>query len=265
MNEMVFLGGCPVIRPEGIYLNGRRVIRLGLDAPGFLGDVADLLAYRQMWEPYISAHLELWRDLNGWLEQQPEAAKCPAGIFDASKVTGDTTGLCATLSLTRARLSTTDPRGILTQWNAWKDKSSADIVAGAPAMLASHQNTVMNVGTVDAQDLLHYHARWQLAPPNLPDVPSFSLQQQLRAQIEGAYITTKGVIQLIGYSANSLLGEARDMADAAAKGLTDAAKDIPNTARTIGIVVAVAAVIVGGALIVYYVPRRPALPERAST
>lgn len=30
MNEMVFLGGCPVIKPEGIYVNGRRVIRLGL-------------------------------------------------------------------------------------------------------------------------------------------------------------------------------------------------------------------------------------------
>jgi hypothetical protein len=33
MNETVFLGGCPVIRPEGIYLNGRRVIRLGLSGP----------------------------------------------------------------------------------------------------------------------------------------------------------------------------------------------------------------------------------------
>lgn len=31
-NETVFLGACPVIRPEGIYLNGRRVIRLGLAA-----------------------------------------------------------------------------------------------------------------------------------------------------------------------------------------------------------------------------------------
>jgi len=28
MNETVFLGGCPVIKPEGIYLDGRRVIRL---------------------------------------------------------------------------------------------------------------------------------------------------------------------------------------------------------------------------------------------
>jgi hypothetical protein len=34
MNETVFLGGCPVIRPEGIYLNGHRVIRLGLQGVG---------------------------------------------------------------------------------------------------------------------------------------------------------------------------------------------------------------------------------------
>jgi hypothetical protein len=33
-NETVFLGGCPVIQPEGIYLNGRRVIRLGLHGTG---------------------------------------------------------------------------------------------------------------------------------------------------------------------------------------------------------------------------------------
>ncbi len=30
INETLFLGGCPVIRPEGIYLNGQRVIRLGM-------------------------------------------------------------------------------------------------------------------------------------------------------------------------------------------------------------------------------------------
>jgi len=38
MNETIFLGGCPVIRPEGIYLDGRRVIRLGLNDVG-VGDL----------------------------------------------------------------------------------------------------------------------------------------------------------------------------------------------------------------------------------
>lgn len=30
MNETIFLGECPIIRPEGIYFGGRRVIRLGM-------------------------------------------------------------------------------------------------------------------------------------------------------------------------------------------------------------------------------------------
>jgi hypothetical protein len=34
INETVFLGGCPVIRPEGIYLDGHRVIRLGMGGVG---------------------------------------------------------------------------------------------------------------------------------------------------------------------------------------------------------------------------------------
>lgn len=38
LNETIFLGGCPVIRPEGIYLDGRRVIRLGLNDVG-VGDI----------------------------------------------------------------------------------------------------------------------------------------------------------------------------------------------------------------------------------
>ena len=254
MNEMVFLGGCPVIKPEGIYVNGRRVIRLGLE--GTLGDVGDLLAYRQQWEPFIAAHLDLWRDLNGWLEARPDAAKCPPGIFDASKIKDDTTGLCATIALTRARLSATDTgSGILAQWNAWRDKSSADLVAGASAMLANHQDTVMRVGGPYTKELLDYHKAWKLEPPNLPPIPTFTAQQQLRARIEGAYITTKGVIQLIGYSASSLLGEARDIADATAKGLTDAAKELPNTFRNVAIAVAVTAVVVGGVLFIYYKPR----------
>jgi hypothetical protein len=261
-NETVFLGGCPVIRPEGIYVNGRRVIRIGLQGVG-LGDVGDLLAYRQMWEPFIAAHLELWRDLNELLENNPTSKKCPTGIFDASKIQGDTTGFCATLALTRIRTSATDPGGILTQWNSWKDKSSADVVAGAASMLESQQNTVMRTGGLYAKELFDLYKYWGLNL-QLPNIPSFSLQQDIRARIEGAYISTKGVIQLIGYSASSLLGEARDIVDATAKGLTDTAKAIPSTARTIGIVVAVAAVVVGGALIVYYVPKRPALPERAT-
>ncbi len=254
MNEVVFLGGCPLINDEGIYLNGQRVIRFGMSGVG-LGDVGDLLAYRQMWEPFVAAHLELWRDLNELLEQNPATQKCPPGIFTAAQIANDPTGFCATLSLTRIRTSATDPGGILTQWNSWKDRSSAEIVAGASSMLESQQNTVMRVGNLYAKELQDLYKSWGLNL-QLPNIPSFSLQQEMRARIEAAYIATKGVIQLIGYSTGALLGEARDVADAVAKGLTDSAREIPKTARWVGVAVAVTAVLVGGALVVYYVPRK---------
>ncbi len=264
LNETLSFGvsECPIIRPEGIYFGGRKVIALtpGLSGVG-LGDVGDLLAYRQEWEPFIAAHIDLWRELNALLESNPDAQKCPPGIFTNAQIKdSDPTGFCAALQHSRMRVSNTDPGGILTQWNAWKDKSSADILAGAASMLQFHQDTVMRVGGPYTKELLEIVKIWNLTPVQLPDIPSFSLQQEIRARIEGAYISTKGVIQLIGYSAGELLGEARDLVDATAKGLTDTAKAIPKTIHWMGIALAATAVLVGGVLIVYYVPRRAPTP-----
>lgn len=258
VNETAFLGACPVIRPEGIYLDGQRVISLGLQGFG-LGDVGDLLAYRQEWEPFIAAHLELWRNMGALLESIPDAQQCPPGIFSA---TPTTSAFCASLAITRIRTSATDPGGILTQWNQWKDKTSADITAGAATMLAWHQEVVMRVGNDYTKDLLQLSKLWNI-PVQLPDLPSFSLQQEIRARIEGAYITTKGVIQLIGYSAGELLGEASDLVQATSKGLTDSAKALPKALNWALIAGAVAVAVVGGALVVYYLPRRPDPPRQA--
>jgi len=255
MSETVFLGGCPVIRPEGIYLNGHRVIRLGLQGVG-VGDVGDLLAYRQEWEPFIAAHLELWRSVNDLLENNSAAQKCATAPQDNPK-------FCASLALSRIRISNTAPDGILTQWNAWKDKSSADILAGAASMLEWHQNVVLRVGGQYKDELMQIAKAWGIAV-QLPDLPSFSTQQAIRARIEGAYVSAKGVIQLVGYGIGETLGMVSDVAQAVSQGLSDTAKQLPKTTRWIGIVATVAAVIVGGALIVYYMPRRspppPALP-----
>lgn len=257
MNEMVFLGGCPVIKPEGIFLDGRQVIRFGL------GDVGDLFAYRQEWEPFVAAHLELWRSMNEVLENNAVASQCPAGVFDDSKIQNLPPSLrsfCAALSLTRRRTSDTDVSGgILPQWNAWKDKSSAEILSGASSMLASQQAVVMRVGNDYKSELSDIAKIWNI-DLKLPELPSFSTQQEIRARIEGAYVTTKGTIQLIGYSAGALLVEARDLADATAKGLTDTAKAIPNTAKWVAVTAGITAVVVGGALIVYYMPRRAKRP-----
>lgn len=258
MNEQVFLGGCPVIRPEGIYLDGQRVIRFGLHGVG-VGDVGDLLAYRQEWEPFIAAHLALWRSINDFLENNSAAKQC-APVFTTEQANPK---FCAALARSRIRVSDTDPGGILPQWNAWKDKSSADILAGAASMLKWHQDVVLRVGGQYKDELTQIANDWGIAI-QLPDLPSFTTQQQIKARIEGAYISTKGVIQLVGYGVGETLGMVSDVAQALSQGLSDTAKQLPKTTRWIGIVATVAAVVVGGALIVYYVPRRtpppPSLP-----
>lgn len=254
MNETVFLGECPVIQPDGIYYGGRRVIRLGL------GDAGDLLAYRQEWEPFVEAHLGIWRYLNGLLESIPEAQKCPAGIFDMAQISNLNSterAFCASLDLTRIRISDTNPGGILHQWNLWKDKPSIDLIAGADIMLKSHQETVMRVAGAYKDELLQITKLWKIAV-QLPDVPTFSRQQEIIARIEGAYITTKGVLQVLGYGIGEVLEGATDQAQAAAKGLKETAQGISKAITSPWTWIGVSAVlaVVGGGLLVYYAPRR---------
>ena len=259
LGETAFLGACPVIRPEGIYINGERVIRLGLNDFG-LGDVGDLLAYRQEWEPFISAHLGLWRYMNGLLESIPTAQQCPSGIFDPSTIKGlDTTtrAFCASLDLTRIRMSDTNPGGILQQWNIWKDKPSADVVAGATSMLAWHQDVVMRVAGAYKDELLQIAKLWNIEI-QLPDVPEFNKQQEIIARIEGAYVSAKGFLQILGYGANEVLAPAVSAVQATAQGLSETAKGIGKAVSSpltwIGVTAVLA--VVGGALLVYYLPRR---------
>jgi hypothetical protein len=249
MREQIFLGGCPVIRPEGIYINGQRVIRLGLQGVG-LGDVGDLLSYRQMWEPFIAAHLTLWRNMNEILENSAVAKECPSGASNPSLQS-----FCAALALTRIYTSDTHPLGILPQWNAWKDKSSADITAGASSMLESQQNVVLRVGNTYKNELVKIAKNWNV-DLKLPPVPSFDLQQEIRARIAGAYVTAKGIIQIVGYGYGEALMMATDTAQATAQGLKETAQDIPRTTRWVAVAATVAAVVVGGGLIIYYLPRQ---------
>lgn len=266
MRELVFLGGCPVVKPEGIYLEGRRVIRLGMSGSGALGDVGDLFAYRQEWEPFISAHLELWRDMNSRFENSEFSKLCPAGIFTNDKIpnTLDDTSrsFCASLSLTRMMTSSTDDRGILPRWNAWQNKSSSDIVVGAAQMLKWHQDVVLNVGGPDKDRLVDVAKQWDIKI-KLPDLPSFSTQQEVIARIQGAYTATKGILQIIGYGTGETLETAGDVTLATAAGLKDTAQTFPSIAKWAGIAAAVTAVVVGGVLIVYYVPRRREEPTYA--
>lgn len=263
-NEMISFGGRPVIRPEMIHYG---VVRLGVGGVG-LGDVGDLLAYRQEWEPFIAGHLALWKQMNEYLETQSTAKQCPPGIFSASQIGANlsmpTQVFCAQLSLTRTMISDTNIGGIVPRWNAWKDKSSADMIAGASAMLEWHQEVVMGVGGPDKDKLLQIVRSWKLDPNDfkLPDVPPLSVQQDIISRIQGAYITTKGVLQIIGYGANDTLKATGDVAQAVAQGLTDTAKALPRAVNWALIAGAVAVAVVGGALVVYYVPRRSPEPRQ---
>ena len=250
MNELVFLGG----RPVAAFSLGD-------------GDIGDLLAYRRMWEPFVAGHLELWRHLNQILEStQIGREVCPPGIFAPSQIRGNPAEatLCADLLLTRIRTSPTSAGGILPQWNMWKDVSDTEMVAGAATMLEWHQKVVMEVGGPMKDDLTRIAALWQI-PIKLPDLPSFSLQQEIIARIEGTFATVRGKLKLIGYAAGETLKLAGNTGQAIAEGLSDTAKALPKAVTNplvwFGVVLAVT--LVGGGLIIYYLPRRPAAAPEA--
>lgn len=280
MTESVFLGerlsapghgtavevgtaGCPDIRKDGIYLDGQRVIRLGLqDEVGLGVDVGDLLAYRQMWEPFIAAHLNLWRSLNELLEATPGAKKCPEGIFkleDLSKggLSEKERVYCHSLWVSRIYTSDTHGLGIQPQWNEWAGKSSSEMMNGAESMLKWHQSVVMDVGGPYKDELLKIANYWGLAI-ELPPVPEFSKQQELRARIEAAYISTKGVLQIIGYGLGETLKMAGSAGEAIAEGVEETAKKLPEAVPKTSTWIGVAGVfaLAGMGLIIFYVPRR---------
>jgi hypothetical protein len=260
MNEIIYFGSRAVDTSHPVYYRRRPI---GVGDVGLSG-VGDLLAYRQMWEPFIAAHLEQWRNVNELLESVPEAQKCPSGIFESAQIQHlppMTQSFCASLVLSRMYTSDTHPFGILPQWNAWAGKSSAEILAGAKSMLEWHQDVVMRVGGVDKDNLVSIADNWKIAV-RLPDLPSFTTQQDIIARIEGAYVTVKGVLQIIGYGAGETLKMVGNVAQAVEEGLVDTAKQLPKTSRKIGIAVAVTAVVVGGALIIYYVPKRRTVAPR---
>jgi hypothetical protein len=161
--------------------------------------------------------------------------------------------------------SDTYPPGILPQWNAWKGKSSSEILTGAGSMLEWHQDVVMKVGGPYKDELLKIAKLWGIEI-RLPELPSFDKQQEIIARIEGAYIAVKGVLQVIGYGVGETLVKAGDVTEAVAEGLTETAKAIPKAVSSpltwIGITAVLA--VVGGVLLVYYAPRRSPTHDAAA-
>lgn len=249
---------------ELVSFGGRAVMygRLGTSADSSNPDIwpSDLLAYRRQWEPFIAAHVALWRYLNSLFESTPAGQGCPAGIDPATLTAIDPTtqSFCASLMLTRRRIDENNPSyGIPAAWNAWAGKSAADVTMGAPAMLKWLQDVVKSVGGTYTDELLQIAKIWKL-DIKLPDVPTFSVQQQIIAQIEGAYVATKGILQMAGYAAGKELIWVDTQTKALAEGLTDTVKEIPKLISNPWFWVGITAVVVviGGAVFVYYAPRQ---------
>ena len=242
---------------EQLCLGGRPVVGFGDD----VGPV-DLFSYRRMWEPFIAAHLNLWRMLNENMEDMVGSQQqCPSGIFTPDKIANLDTILrahCAALDLTRIRISDTDPNGILTQWNLWQGSSSSQILNAADVMLKQQQGVVMNVAGQYKDELLAIAKQLGIAI-QLPPTPALSTQQSVIAQLEGAYTSVKGILQIGGYAAGSTLMWAGDQTKAVTEGLTDTVKGAGEAAKSswtwIGIGVGIA--IVGAGVLIYYVPRAP--------
>lgn len=256
------LADCPVIRPEGIYVDGHRVIRFGMDGAPSVGvdGVGDLFAYREMWDPFIRAHFELWQYMKGLLESAPTSKKCPEGLFapDQIKHLSDVEqSFCASLRLARMYTSNTDPYGIPRRWNAWSGLSSADMLANAQLIVRDLQATVMAVGGPYKDELVRLARLWKIEI-ELPDVPSFTTQQRIIANIEGAFTTAEGVLEIIGYGAGQSLEMAGDTADSVAESVRETAKAVPEAVRSPLIWVGVTAVlaVVGAGVLIYYAPRK---------
>lgn len=239
---------------EQLCLGGQPVV-------GFADDVGpvDLFSYRRMWEPFVAAHLNLWRMLNENMEDMVGSQQCPPGIFAPDQIANMDTILrahCAALDMTRIRISDTDPNGILTQWNLWQGSSSSQILAAADVMLKQQQDVVMNVAGPYKDQLLTIAKQLGIAI-KLPPTPAISTQQNVIAQLEGAYTTVKGILQVGGYAAGSTLMWAGDQTKAVTEGLTDTVKGAGEAAKSswTWIALGIGVAIVGAGVIIYYVPR----------
>ena len=244
---------------EVVFRGGRAVMygRLGV------GDASvwpsDLLAYRQEWEPFVRAHIELWRYFNQLFESTPAGKTCPVGV-DPTKLEPldpSVRAFCSSLMLTRIQGGdNAQPGSISAMWDAWQGKNASDILVGASAMLKQQQDVVKAVSGPYKDQLLEIAKFWKI-DVRLPDVPTFGVQQQIIAQIEGAYTAAKGILQIAGYATGTTLKWTATQVAALTEGLTDTVKALPKAISSPWLWVGVTAVVVaiGAGMVVYYVPK----------
>jgi hypothetical protein len=252
IHELVFLAGAPV---------------RGFSEPGLALGPLDLFKYREMWNPFIVAHAKLWLDVNQRIELDANTIQCPRGITVAQiqQMPDATRSLCDGLVVSRKRIGDDPSDGILAQWNLFAGISSSEALQRASEILKWQQEVVDRVGNQYKDELLQLVKDWNLPPVTLPPLPSFGLQQQVRALIETAIVGTKGILQIGGYAVTGAVKFVANDAVAIADGLTDTIKVLPHIAETVSNPLLWIAglgfvTLAGAGLVMYYVPR--ASPER---
>jgi hypothetical protein len=264
MNEVVFIGGRAAALGEPVRFRGRPVF-LGYVQPIGVGDdsvwPSDLLAYRKQWDPFIAAHVALWRHLNDIFEATAAGQSCPLGMNPDDLAPLDPTmrAFCASLMITRMRIDDTNAgRGIPAAWNAFAGKSASEILSGAAPMLKWFQDTVHRVAGTYKDEMLKIAKMWNIEIV-LPDMPTLSTQQSIIATIEGAYTTAKGILQLVGYAIGTEAKWVGTQAQGIVEGLTDTVKALPKVVGGLSspwtwVGVAAILAVVGAGLVIYYVP-----------
>jgi hypothetical protein len=205
----------------------------GLVTPG------DVLAYRKMWDDFVMG--------------TARAALACADAWDAAAAGKTPTTAINTQQFARPPDQTTlkiwadsqrqNADSIVSSWNLYADTPDWQLVVQAGDILRHFQHTVLRVGQYyQPQIVKDCPALTLLAPP------SFDLQQQTIARIEGLGILAHGVLQLIGIGASGALDTLGSIGSAATKVVTDVSSAVGAFASPLPwiAIAAVAAVVLLG-------------------
>jgi hypothetical protein len=264
INETVFLGGCPVIRPgDGIYYEGRRVIRLGLAATPAV-----------TWVSWYNSHA----DEQGSFDDAATALDDPSTTPDQKQNYIDAFGGSDDQKSALENYVATGGRSKLFAAPAknYGPNPIAVVKASGP-IEAAPGGSVLHPGTYTYSDVPRGEDGFEdWVQSNAKTVKRTVAQTSAAALPGGAEYYTDNVLVVYQDTLwpSSLLGlptwlpPGTDPIKYWGKVTPPARPDWPslppNTIPWIGAAVAATVVVVGGALIVYYLPRHspPPAPSR---
>jgi hypothetical protein len=298
MNETIFLGGCPVVRPEGIYLDGQRVIRLDprLSSGVGVGDIG-----------CSGIDLDAWK-----LKNRVKLYPGQRMRWILARSTDDKASLADIRAQVEVAALSTASASVFRKWFNWVAFAPGDvteteagnidnlrvlgigtreemITAGRAAGLVVAQKAEDMPGPISVRSpkiwvLVEFVYRgtqssmpWPMFDDAIfarkwcPTAAQWGLsvtfvQGKDAAEVppETSLTNPSTIIPLIPSSAaitqaaDNLMSSAAATVDELAAAAKAAAGEAAKTAKTVAIVATVAAVLVGGGLIVYYLPRRRA-------